>query len=100
MFCHQDAEGRSPLHIAISNQHPTIISLIMSHPLLDLTLRDKSGLTPFATALTVKNNKAAQAILDREPRAAEQVCVYRRFRTRKALSPQALFNDSTILALI
>ena len=45
----------------------------MSHPLLDLTLRDRSGLTPFAAAMTFKNNKAAQAILDREPRAAEQV---------------------------
>ncbi|XP_054749515.2 rabankyrin-5-like [Lytechinus pictus] len=69
----KDSEGRTPLHIAISNQHPTIISLIMSHPLLDLTLRDKGGLTPFAAALTFKNNKAAQAILDREPRAAEQL---------------------------
>eukprot|EP00057_Strongylocentrotus_purpuratus_P000774 XP_001183012.1 PREDICTED: rabankyrin-5 [Strongylocentrotus purpuratus] len=69
----KDAEGRTPLHIAISNQHPTIISLIMSHPVLDLTLRDKGGLTPFAAALTFKNNKAAQAILDREPRAAEQL---------------------------
>ncbi|XP_072163422.1 rabankyrin-5-like [Diadema setosum] len=69
----KDAEGRTPLHIAIINQHSAIISLVISHPLLDLTLRDKSGLTPFAAALTHKNNKAAQAILDREPRAAEQL---------------------------
>ncbi|XP_033101064.1 rabankyrin-5-like isoform X2 [Anneissia japonica] len=69
----KDADGQTPLHIAISNQHPIIIGLLMSHPLLDLTLRDKSGLTPFAAAMTHKNNKAAQAILDREPRAAEQV---------------------------
>lgn len=39
---------------------------------LDLSLRDKSGLTPFATALTVKNHKAAQSIVDRLPNAAEQ----------------------------
>ncbi|XP_038074756.1 rabankyrin-5-like isoform X2 [Patiria miniata] len=69
----KDAEGKTPLHIAISNQHPAIISLLMSHPLLDLTLRDRGGLTPFAAAMTFKNNKAAQAILDREPRAAEQL---------------------------
>lgn len=39
---------------------------------VDLSLRDKSGLTPFATALTVKNHKAAQSIVDRLPNAAEQ----------------------------
>lgn len=64
---------QTPLHIAITNQHPIIISLLMSHPHVDLTLRDKDGLTPFAVAMTYKNNKAAQSILDREPRAAEQV---------------------------
>jgi hypothetical protein len=37
-----------------------------------LSLRDKSGLSPFATALTFRNNKAAQAILDKLPSAAEQ----------------------------
>ena len=47
----------------------------MSHPMLDLAVRDRNGLTPFAAAMTFKNNKAAQAILDREPRAAEQVIV-------------------------
>ena len=45
----------------------------MSHPALCLNIRDKQGLTPFAVAMTTKNNKAAQAILDREPSAAEQV---------------------------
>ena len=38
-------------------------------------LRDKTGWTPFATAMTHKDNKAAQAILDRAPNAADQVCV-------------------------
>lgn len=67
-----DAEGKTPLHIAIQNQHPAIISLLLCHPFLDLSVRDKSGLTPFATALACRNNKAAQAIRDKLPTAAEQ----------------------------
>ncbi|XP_021369516.1 rabankyrin-5-like isoform X1 [Mizuhopecten yessoensis] len=69
----QDTEGKTPIHIAIENQHPVIISLLLSHPSLDLTVRDKQGFTPFAAAMTTKNNKAAQAILNRESTAAEQV---------------------------
>ncbi|XP_077996108.1 rabankyrin-5-like isoform X2 [Glandiceps talaboti] len=69
----KDAEGKTPIHIAVINQHDTLIKLLMSHPLLDLTLRDRSGQTPFAAAMTIKNNKAAQMILDREPGAAEQL---------------------------
>ncbi|XP_046578318.1 rabankyrin-5-like [Haliotis rubra] len=69
----QDAEGKSPVHIAIENQHAVIISLLLSHPSLNLTLRDKNGHTPFSAAMTTKNNKAAQQILNREPTAAEQV---------------------------
>ncbi|XP_069953382.1 rabankyrin-5, partial [Cherax quadricarinatus] len=68
----KDAENKTPLHHAIENSHTTIISLLLSHPALDLTLRDKSGITPFAAAMLRKNNKAAQAILSREPKAAEQ----------------------------
>lgn len=68
----RDSEGKTPIHIAIQNQHAQIISLLLCHPNLDLSLRDKKGLSPFATALTVRNNKAAQAILDRLPSAAEQ----------------------------
>ncbi|KAK0087935.1 hypothetical protein PV325_013711 [Microctonus aethiopoides] len=68
----RDAEGKTPIHIAIQNQHTQIISLLLCHPSLDLSLRDKKGLSPFATALTVRNNKAAQAILERLPTAAEQ----------------------------
>ncbi len=45
----------------------------MSHPQLDLTLRDRQGLSPFAISMATKNNRAAQAILDREPTACEQV---------------------------
>ncbi|KAL0267274.1 UNVERIFIED_CONTAM: hypothetical protein PYX00_009592 [Menopon gallinae] len=67
-----DAEEKTPLHIAIQNQHKDIIALLLCHPGLDLTLRDNSGLTPFAAALTYRNNKAAQAILEKLPTAAEQ----------------------------
>ncbi|XP_037664488.1 rabankyrin-5 isoform X2 [Choloepus didactylus] len=69
----QDAEGRTPVHVAISNQHSVIIQLLISHPDVHLNVRDRQGLTPFACAMTYKNNKAAEAILKRESGAAEQV---------------------------
>lgn len=69
----QDAEGRTPIHVAISNQHSVIIQLMISHPEIRLNMRDRQGMTPFACAMTYKNNKAAEAILKREPGAAEQV---------------------------
>lgn len=69
----RDADGKTPIHIAIQNQHSQIITLLLCHPNLDLSLRDKKGLSPFATALTVRNNKAAQSILDKLPSAAEQL---------------------------
>ncbi|CAH1801017.1 unnamed protein product [Owenia fusiformis] len=69
----QDAEGKTPLHVAIINQHPVLISLLMSHPAIDLAVRDKQGLTPFAAAMLNKNNRAAEAILARKPDAAEQM---------------------------
>lgn len=72
----KDAENKTPLHHAIENGHNPIISLLLSHPALDLSLRDKSGITPFAAAMSRKNNKAAQAILSREPKAAEQVRLF------------------------
>ncbi|XP_011501853.1 PREDICTED: rabankyrin-5 [Ceratosolen solmsi marchali] len=68
----RDAEGKTPVHIAIQNQHAQIISLLLCHPNINLSLRDKKGQSPFATALVMRNNKAAQAILDRLPSAAEQ----------------------------
>ncbi|KAH9525638.1 Ankyrin repeat and FYVE domain-containing protein 1 [Bulinus truncatus] len=69
----QDSEGKTPVHIAIENQFPVVISLLLSHPGLDLTARDKKNNTPFAAAMIKKDNRAAQAILNREPTAAEQV---------------------------
>lgn len=70
----KDAEGKTPLHIAIENQHAGIISLLLSQPGIDLSARDNKGISPFAAALTARNNKAAQAILEKNPSAAEQVC--------------------------
>lgn len=68
----QDSDRKTPLHVAIENQHADIISLLLQVPNIDLTLREKTGLSPFAAALTYRNNKAAKSILDRLPTAAEQ----------------------------
>ncbi|XKL64859.1 hypothetical protein PGB90_004945 [Kerria lacca] len=70
----KDIEQKTPLHIAVCNQHPSIINLLLCHPAIDVSLmeRDKAGLTPFATALTCCNDKAAMAILKKLPTAAEQ----------------------------
>lgn len=82
----QDSEGRAPIHIAISNQHSIIIQLLISHPEIRLNIRDRQGMTPFACAMTHKNNKAAEAILKRESGAAEQVCVHIQTTLRMLLS--------------
>lgn len=68
-----DAENKTPLHVAIHNQHEEIITMLLKHPSIDLKIRDKSGNTPFASALSVRNHKAAEKILDRMPNAAEQM---------------------------
>lgn len=68
-----DSSHKTPLHIAIENQHKPIIKLLLCHPAIDLKFRDKAGLTPFATALSVRNDKAAQQILEKFPTAAEQI---------------------------
>ena len=61
------------MHVAIENGHHPIITLLLrSGQSLDLVSRDKTGQTPFAAAMTFKNNKAAKAILDIDPQAAEQ----------------------------
>lgn len=69
----QDAEGRTPLHIAISEQHHLIIQLLLSHPFIKFDAKDKYGQTVFATAMSMKNNKAAKSILDRDPTSAEKL---------------------------
>uniref|UniRef100_A0A182Y4P8 FYVE-type domain-containing protein n=1 Tax=Anopheles stephensi TaxID=30069 RepID=A0A182Y4P8_ANOST len=68
-----DCDLKTPLHIAIENQHEEIIGILLCHPGIDLKIRDKTGNTPFAAALQVRNNKAAQNILERLPNAAEQI---------------------------
>lgn len=69
----QDAKGETPLHIAIFSGHASIIALLLYHPSINLNLRDRMGNTPFSTAMNIKNNKAAQEILNRDPNAAEKV---------------------------
>lgn len=66
-----DVNNKTPAHIAIENQHDDIINILLCHPGIDLKLRDKSGFTPFATALAIRNHKAAQRILEKLPNAAE-----------------------------
>lgn len=68
-----DCDLKTPLHVAIENQHEEIIGILLCHPGIDLKIRDKTGNTPFAAALQVRNNKAAQNILERLPNAAEQM---------------------------
>ena len=70
----QDSEGQSALHLSISCKQPQCSDLLLTHQDLDLTIKDKAGNTPFAKAMTVKDNEAGRAILKREPKAAEQVC--------------------------
>lgn len=65
-------ENKTPLHIAIQNHHEIIIMMLLKHPNIDLKIRDRQGNTPFATALSVRNHKAAEKILERMPQAADQ----------------------------
>lgn len=69
----QDREGKTALHVSISNCQSVITSLLLAHPEIDVMIRDSEGWSPFATAMCYKDNKAAQAILDRAPTAADQV---------------------------
>lgn len=69
-----DYESKTPLHVATENQHNGIVEMLLYHQSnIDLRMRDKNGHTPFATAVTMRNHKAAQCILDRVPNAAEQI---------------------------
>lgn len=69
-----DCDGKTPLHIAIENQNEDSIGVLLCHPSVDLRVRDRIGQnTPFAAALTVRNHRAAQSILERLPTAAEQM---------------------------
>jgi len=67
-----DSDGKRVLHHAIESGQHGIINLLLGCPGIDLQARDKSGLSPFAAAMTYKNNSAARVILELEPGAAEQ----------------------------
>ena len=69
----QDAEGNTPLHVAILNQHSPIIEILLRQANIDLKAKNQVGQTPFATALMRKNNSASSLILKKDPAAAEQV---------------------------
>lgn len=69
----KDSEGNTPLHLAILNQHASIIEILLRQKEIDLKVRNNIGQSPFATALMRKNNNATSLILKKEPNAAEQV---------------------------
>ena len=68
----QDSEGKTVVHHAIESGHQGIINMLLGCPNVNLSARDKAGLSPFAAAMTQKNNTAARVILELEPGAAEQ----------------------------
>lgn len=69
----RDAENKTPLHIAIEQHQAGLVKLLLIQPEADLYAIDRNQRSPFSTALLVKNNKAAAAILERDPSVAEQV---------------------------
>ena len=69
----QDFEGKTPLHLALENNHEDLIQHLLNQPEIDVNTRDQSGQSAFSVAMARKNNKAAQAILHRSSSAAEQV---------------------------
>ena len=69
----QDTDSRCPIHVAISSRHPSCSAHLLAHPALNLTLKDRSGLTPFASALKHQDHHTGLAILVKESEAAEQV---------------------------
>ena len=60
------------LHVAIVYEHKEIIEMLINHKEINLRLQNYDGLTPFACSLRVKNTKAAEHILEKEPTTAEQ----------------------------
>lgn len=72
-FILQDSSGCTALHVSIQTRHPMCSHMLVAHPSLDLTVRNKADSTAFASALQVRDNDVGKAILEREPNAAEQV---------------------------
>ncbi len=93
----QDADGNTPLHVAILNQHSEIIEILLKQQNIDLRIKNNAGQSPFATALMRKNNNATRLILKREPNAAEQTDN----KGRNFLHTAVLNSDiETVLSLI
>ena len=65
-------EPKKALHVAIVYEHKEIIEMLINHKEINLRLQNYDGLTPFACSLRVKNTKAAEHILEKEPTTAEQ----------------------------
>ena len=63
---------KKALHVAIVYEHKEIIEMLINHKEINLRLQNYDGLTPFACSLRVKNTKAAEHILEKEPTTAEQ----------------------------
>ena len=59
--------------MSIKTKNSLCSHLLLSHPSLDLSIRNKAGSTVFASALEARDNEIGKAILQREPGAAEQV---------------------------
>lgn len=68
-----NVESQTPLHVAIKHGKDDIIRLLLDQPTIDLKVRDKSGNTPFALTLQMRNHKIAERILEKMPNAAEQM---------------------------
>ncbi|ESO10242.1 hypothetical protein HELRODRAFT_168132 [Helobdella robusta] len=94
----KDSEGDTPLHIGIRNQHHDVIFLLLSHPVLNLRVRNKKNQTPFSVAVATRNKKAAQAIMNRDPSVAEQHKGYqKRLKPRsKSLSLLEVLDENLI----
>ncbi len=75
-FLGQDVDGHTPIHVAITNRHDGLVSLLLSHPKLDLALQDKLGRTPLHSAMVTRNNKAATGIVERNPAAVNLVSFF------------------------
>ena len=71
----QDSSGNTALHVSIQTRQPQCSHLLLAHPSLDLTVRNKAECTVFASALEMRDNEVGRAILQREPSVAEQVCM-------------------------
>jgi ankyrin repeat protein len=69
----RDEEGKTPLHVAIEQHQAGLVQLLLRQSNIDLYAVDRTQKTPFATALLVKNNKAAAAVLEKDSSVAEQV---------------------------